>query len=974
MSWSISVKTVGGGANPSSDDADQAVSKPKPTDFTVDVEPDDLVTSLYTQIEKITGLRKCQQRLIYRGRLLGEGPLGRIKDVDGLSDGQTIHLVPKRPEPVSVGPENGSSGTSAVESTLLQRSSDEGSETMVGSASAGILAALLGLGSSSSSNLNDGDTNDDDADVEHLFPLPLARSTRLPSHRRTTNVYRRFATDPRYPEPGPIEPVRQSLMTLHTMVESRPQNLDEIEQEQKIQTSAKRKWYKGQWLDCRDTVNQWLEATVVEIVDPNEILKSVNVSPNDKPNADTLCPSTDPAIGADDMEGRRKLLLESADDVFDKTLSDLNNDDKLIGYRERYNKNIQLMLVHYNGWPRRWDEWIRSDSERIRPFRTRSKHVSSQSHVCPTPNSAFENAPDTHITHENDKIDRLALLPELHRSLNSIQDFFGESLQREKDPLRVKTLTLEEQLDLATAVNKLQGNRLNKIRDMFDDSTAAAAKCDGENDIDLSHLNDQSQQKINRLLEEARVRVRSDNKRVAPDSQLPWATCEGDSKPKAYGDDASIAHETNNDYESINDLRLFNKKKLEALAPLLDRLGRVLIDAAPHVAAIAESLPDVKPVVESKIESSVEKHEDETAPRDVLAEQTNAENSTRLFSIQEETPPVSINSNATDNIPPLMRRSNSELSDNSTDEVNPDYVDFVNGFIHVARSESSARSGGMRRGGPNDGVIGASLFSALLASGNSDGGDDDDEDSRNIGGRSGPRVLRVGGSGGGGGSGGIDIHIHAIVTGGGGGGGGIAGIGLEGLGGLGGLLSPPPSAVVLNNPSASTESRADSPGENELPTIPQPNDEDDLGLFSDLYSDNPRPEDSRSITSSTTWSDDIEIPDEEEVEDEASDSPSLTAMMTTINDDNSNDARITILPISDLVRDSSVNTTASAPLSLSNTEPSISSSNRQQNESRGQNGRTVNQQPRSTPHEPRRSNSIRGLFRRVLTRRSSNNT
>ena len=57
-----------------------------------------------------------------------------------------------------------------------------------------------------------------------------------------------------------------------------------------------------------------------------------------------------------------------------------------------------------------------------------------------------------------------------------------------------------EQFDLATVVNKLQGNRLNKIRDIFDNSTAAAAKCDGENDIDLSHLNDQSQQKINRLL------------------------------------------------------------------------------------------------------------------------------------------------------------------------------------------------------------------------------------------------------------------------------------------------------------------------------------------------------------------------------------------------------------------------------------------------------------------------------------------
>ena len=91
-------------------------------------------------------------------------------------------------------------------------------------------------------------------------------------------------------------------------------------------------------------MNQRLEAMVAEIVDPNEIIKSVTVSPNDKPNADTLCPFTDPAIGADDMEGRRKLLLKSADDVFEKTLSDLNNDDKLIDYRERYNKIFNYCL------------------------------------------------------------------------------------------------------------------------------------------------------------------------------------------------------------------------------------------------------------------------------------------------------------------------------------------------------------------------------------------------------------------------------------------------------------------------------------------------------------------------------------------------------------------------------------------------------------------------------------------------------
>lgn len=967
MSWSISVKTVGGGTNAGTDDSEQAVSKPKPTDFTVNVEPEDLVTSLYTQIENITGLTKGQQRLIYRGRLLGDASSGRIKDVDGLGDGQTIHLVPKPVEPVAAVSESAVLNNNHVESPLLQSSSDDGGETAVGSASAGILAALLGLGSSNGSSLNDGDNNDDDeGDVEHIFPLPRPRSTRMSTRRRTANVYRRFATDPRYPEPGPIEPVRQSLMTLHTMVGSKPQDVDEEEQQSKCPAHAKRKWYKGQWLDCRDTVNQWLEATVVEIVSPDEILQGANKRLDKEMKGDSLCPSIDPAIGADDMDGRRKLLLESADDKFDSTLSALNNDDNLVGFQERNNNdNIQLLLVHYNGWPRRWDEWMRSDSERIRPFRTRSKHVQSHSHICPTPNSVFENAPSTHITHEDESIDRVALLPELHRSLGSIQDLFGESMQQNNGSVRVKTLTLEEQLDLATAVNKLQADRLTRIRDMFDDSPAGNAKCDDESDIDLTHLDTVSQFKIHRLLQEARERVRSDKRRVEPDNNLPWALCETDSKPKADDDDN---HAIQPDSESRSNLRFFDKQKLEALAPMLDRLGRVLIDAAPHVAAIAESLPDKKHGSESSSNNCDESYGSEIESRDSIPEQSDPESATGLFPIQEESQPASSNDDAddtddTDDMPPLLRRENSDLSDDSS-EPNPDYVDFVNGFIHATRNDGSTRAGSVRRGGQNEGSLGSSLFSALLASGNSDAGDDDD-DSRNGGGRSGPRLLRVGGGGGGGG-GGIDIHIHAIVTGGGGGG-GIAGIGLDGLGGL---LGPPPSAIALNNPSTSAESRS-AEGNVLINPIPSA-DEDDLGLFSDLYTDNPQPEGTRSITSSTPWNDDIDIPDE--VEDVSENDPSSVAPTNDgASSDDSNGSMVIIPPTSEPGHTLSSRTVNSAPPRLANVGSLVSTVNSPQDEPSGNNDQSNAHRPRSTQNEPRRSNSIGRLFRRVLTRRSSNN-
>ena len=124
-----------------------------------------------------------------------------------------------------------------------------------------------------------------------------------------------------------MEPLRQSLMTLHTMLGSRPRNVDENGQRQTCKVSAKRKWYKGQWRDCRDTVDQWFEATVVDILSPNDILKSANAGKICGAKSSALSPARDRAIPADDIERTRKLLLESSDDKFNRTLSQLNNDD-----------------------------------------------------------------------------------------------------------------------------------------------------------------------------------------------------------------------------------------------------------------------------------------------------------------------------------------------------------------------------------------------------------------------------------------------------------------------------------------------------------------------------------------------------------------------------------------------------------------------------------------------------------------------
>jgi hypothetical protein len=337
--WSIAVKTVG-----------------EQSDFVIHVSPDDALTSMNAQIEEFTGLKASQQRLIYRGRIIRNNATEpgdesvkkepKVKDVVGLANGQTIHLVPRpeaeaaiedevMPELAEVRPQPGAA-------TISRPDSEPGT--------AALLAALLGLGSM-----------DDDTDENASLGQQLARmrSARVRNRSRRPN-HRLTSSDLEVPDPGSMEPVRQGLLTLHTIGDSLRNTTDA--------SPKHRQWYRGQWIDCRDTVNQWLEATVVQVIQPQDILP-VALRTTTCSNSNTRVvahPTTDPAVSANDVEGRMRLLLEPTDDC---------SGGEWGGFQQRNNnEGVNLILIHYNGWPHRWDEWIRSDSERIRPFRTRTRH------------------------------------------------------------------------------------------------------------------------------------------------------------------------------------------------------------------------------------------------------------------------------------------------------------------------------------------------------------------------------------------------------------------------------------------------------------------------------------------------------------------------------------------------------------------------------------------------------------------------
>lgn len=49
------------------------------------------------------------------------------------------------------------------------------------------------------------------------------------------------------------------------------------------------------------------------------------------------------------------------------------------------NMQGEQVYVHYNGWGRRWDEWIDMNSTRIAPFRTHTVQSAYSMYLSPNP-------------------------------------------------------------------------------------------------------------------------------------------------------------------------------------------------------------------------------------------------------------------------------------------------------------------------------------------------------------------------------------------------------------------------------------------------------------------------------------------------------------------------------------------------------------------------------------------------------------
>lgn len=787
--WSISVKTFGSEVLASG----QTTSRER--EFVVDVSPEDDLRSLYDKIETVTGLKASQQRLIYRGRLIegihepevdvkedsadwkanGENE-PKIKDIVGLENGHTIHLVPKREESNKENGATGNSGSAA-------RSGDDGDNTegsTIGSSA--LLTSLLGMSSGTEGLASAGSTAG-----------RTTRSSRFGSRRRTH--YRLSSEDLEIPDAGSMEAVRQGLLTMHTILPTARTNFS-AEQQVQSPLDVRRRWYIGQWIDCRDTVNHWLEATISDIVLPDDILPPCALSSTRRKRgrSSLINPANDPVVAGTDFEGRRRLLLEPC-------LEGDSDDEggELTGFRRRDNTDVQLLLVHYNGWPHRWDEWIRSDSERIRPFRVRTRHPASSSTALPTPQSSFADAPQTFIRSSDEHFDRRALLPELSHIMDSINAL------------------------VASASNSIQQCR------------------------------------------------QDDNKREnGEELRLPWSISE------AEGKEDSVSGESCDQNATPETGRQITRRQLEALSPLLDRLGRTLVDAAPHIASLAASMVEDE-ANSGETSSDLASIEDRTSTlggffsllsRDRRRSGASSEEAT-VVSEDESGRSLAfagrrLLSPDTGSFPNLATSGGISTTSNETQVVSapepcpsvpldPDYADFATGVVNTSRGE--VRSGPRSRRGQGDefaGLLGAYLAAASLA-----GAIGDDEDADGNGNLTGlARLLRDRGTG----TGGIDIHIHAVVTAPGG---TATNGGLNLLTPLGGITTADvneraPStpndniSTTFGNLFSSSRERRQNQSANQSTVATLQHHEEDLGIFEELYSETPEPIDPSSLNPTGT--------------------------------------------------------------------------------------------------------------------------
>lgn len=430
------------------------------------IPPGSLICDLKLLLKGKTAVPEDRQRLIYRGRVLEDN---HTVESYNISSGSTVHMV-ARPENYrelqqgAMSPQSGNSNNA-------ERST--GTESAATNVSSPILEYIFGqsLRGTPSARVTGSSTTQLNQDFESLEPIWQGllsmhtllsvtggrESGRNGSESLQSLGFTAMSITPSHARAsvseGGLEVVEdnQSIPSVN--------NTFEHEERRTPSWNNSIQYFEGQWLDVKDTVAQWLEATVLDV----------------------------------DVLGRR-------------------------------------IFVHYNGWPPRWDEWLPFESPRVAPFRSMTRHttVSGRNLLSPEPVTRLASAPRV------GEPDHRLVLPELARMLRLMQPIVDEA---------------------ASIVER------STVMSSIVDRTGPAASVDSsQTRTSVSTSSPTSPTPIS-MQQQAQA---------APARHSPWSSPVGSFIPTTPGDAP--------DANAIRLAELSND-----LCPLLDRMGRLMTDYAPHL-------------------------------------------------------------------------------------------------------------------------------------------------------------------------------------------------------------------------------------------------------------------------------------------------------------------------------------------------------------------------------------------------------
>ncbi len=194
------------------------------------VERSTKVVDLKSRIHDVTSISVDRQRLIYRGRVLQDESL--IRDYD-IEDGHTVHMVarPVNYQELQQNAELANPTVNSVPNPLVSRIGTSQQTRLISST-----GATLAIGPADESNT-----------MEHI------RQNILTLHTLMSTV-----------SSADLSGVPESISTSHVHNMSGERETVESSSSAPDASTAIRRFFVGQWVDVRDTVHQWLEATVMD--------------------------------------------------------------------------------------------------------------------------------------------------------------------------------------------------------------------------------------------------------------------------------------------------------------------------------------------------------------------------------------------------------------------------------------------------------------------------------------------------------------------------------------------------------------------------------------------------------------------------------------------------------------------------------------------------------------------------------------